>query len=183
MTSTRSVINYETAELALYHGSQVFLRGEWYLAGPCTCQRCIARALSGQDAGRYELADAYRTSLRITCVRRESFTLYSDLPQARPAPEHKTRTSQPNGYQYGADGSRMTDKRGRLMRDHGSWWFCACGAKGAGATREEARSRARGHREDEAAKHAAEFEAALSALRAKLAPPVPQEAREGRGAR
>jgi hypothetical protein len=74
-----------------------------------------------------------------------------EAPAVLPAPvEHKTRTSQPNGYQYGADGSRMSDKRGRLMHDRGSYWFCTCGEVGAGATREEARSSARRHREQTA---------------------------------
>jgi hypothetical protein len=66
-------------------------------------------------------------------------------------PAHKTRTTQPTGYVYDSGGSRRTDKRGRLMYDQGSFALCACGWKAAGATREEARWRARDHRREMAA--------------------------------
>jgi len=93
------------------------------------------------------------------------------------APEHKTRTSQPNGYNEVAPGVRRFDRRGRVMRDRSSYWSCTCGETGAGATREEARSRARAHREREAASAQAGLEAALAALRLKLKGPArPAEA-------
>ena len=66
-------------------------------------------------------------------------------------PAHKTRTTPPNGYLYDADGSRRTDKRGRLMRDPFSYAICSCGWVSGGATRQEARQRARGHRDERAA--------------------------------
>lgn len=95
-------------------------------------------------------------------------------PPAAPAPAtgHKTRTSQPSGYNEVAPGVRRFDRRGRVMHDRGSFWSCTCGTVGAGATREEARSRARQHREEEAAKANAAFEAALAGLRTKLAAPA-----------
>lgn len=155
----------ETGALALYHGSQTWMHGEWRIAGACTCQRCVARALCGKPA-RWELAGIWGRE-RITCVRRESFTLYSDLPQAEAEPEHKTRTTQPSGYLEHA-GVRSFDKRGRVMHDRFSFWRCTCGALGAGASRDEARSRARQHREREAARVQAGFDAAIADLRARL---------------
>lgn len=77
-------------------------------------------------------------------------------PGADPGPatppqvaEHKTRTSQPGGYQClpGSD-IRMSDKRGRLMRDRSSWAICTCGWVGAGRDRPDARRLARAHREE-----------------------------------
>ncbi len=77
--------------------------------------------------------------------------LPADLAALLPEdPEHKTRTTQPNGYLYDADGSRRTDTRGRLMRDPSSFAVCACGWAGAGANRTEARRVARDHRRERA---------------------------------
>lgn len=67
------------------------------------------------------------------------------VPAAAPV-EHKTRTTPPSGYVEDR-GVRRFDKRGRAMRDPFSFWSCTCGKTGAGATRAEARSRARQHRE------------------------------------
>lgn len=73
----------------------------------------------------------------------------ADVPEAV---EHKTRTTQPAGYLYADSyGTRRSDKRGRVMFDKSSWALCTCGWAAAGATREEARSRARAHREEQAA--------------------------------
>lgn len=155
----------ESGALALYHGSRTRLHGEWQITGPCACPRCAARALCGKPA-RWELTDIWGRE-RITCVRRESFTLYSGLTQAEPEPEHKTRTTQPSGYAE-RNGVRSFDKRGRVRHDRGSFWRCTCGAMGAGASRDEARSRARQHREQEAARRQAALEAAIAELRAKL---------------
>jgi hypothetical protein len=166
MTATITTAGQEAGSLVLYHGSQIWMRGEWALVGPCACERCAARLESGEEA-RWELVDIWGRD-RITCVRRESFTPYSEIPLA-PAPDaHKTRTSQPSGYACDDTGSRRSDKRGRLMYDRGSFWFCTCGEVGAGADREEARSSARRHREQEAGRERAEYEAALVGLQAKL---------------
>lgn len=72
------------------------------------------------------------------------------IPRAEPEPtrEHKTRTTPPAGYNQDADGVRRFDKRGRVMHDKSSFWICTCGEIGAGATRQEARSAARRHREE-----------------------------------
>jgi hypothetical protein len=66
--------------------------------------------------------------------------------------EHKTRTTQPSGYQClpGSD-IRMSDKRGRLRHDRSSWAICTCGWVSAGRDRPDARRRAREHREEQAA--------------------------------
>ena len=65
-------------------------------------------------------------------------------------PAHKTATTAPSGYLYDADGTRRADKRGRLMRDPGSWAKCACGWAVAEDTREQARWRVRDHRREKA---------------------------------
>jgi len=62
------------------------------------------------------------------------------------ADEHRTETTVPTGYLEDAAGARRSDKRGRLMYDRSSFALCACGWRGAGADREEARSAARRHR-------------------------------------
>jgi hypothetical protein len=142
--------------LVLYHGSHRWMHGEWQIAGPCAC------GCDHPDC--WELADIWERD-HMTCVRRESFTPY---PQ-EPAPDgHKTRTSLPSGYACDAIGARRSDKRGRLMHDRGSFWYCTCGEGGAGADRAEARGWARQHREQEAARERAEYEAGLAGLRAKL---------------
>ncbi len=69
--------------------------------------------------------------------------------EPEPAVTHKTRTTQPVGYSEDDSGCRRFDKRGRVMFDRGSFALCSCGWIGAGATREEARSAARAHRERE----------------------------------
>lgn len=149
--------------LVNYHGSQTGRHGEWQIARVCICQRCIARVLSGKPA-RWELVDT-RGRDRIKCVRRESFTPYDEMPQAEPEPEHKTRTSQPSGYVEHSPGIRAFGRRG-LMHDRFSYWFCTCGAKGGGADRAEARAAARRHREEEAAKREAAWQATIAELRA-----------------
>ncbi|HEY1668525.1 MAG TPA: hypothetical protein VGG54_22770 [Trebonia sp.] len=165
-----NVINREIAEVVLYHGSQRRSHGEWLLAGACICNPCAARVLSGGE-GRWELADV-RGPNRITCVRRESFTPYSELPQAAPAPVHKTTTTPPSGYVENGDGTRRFDKRGRVMRDRFSFARCTCGWVSGGADRAEARANARRHRDEQAALQQAETDAALAALRAKLEGPT-----------
>lgn len=74
-----------------------------------------------------------------------------ETPPAPVIVEHKTRTSQPSGYLYGADGSRRANRRGGLMRDRGSWAICSCGWVAAGDDRPGARRLARAHRAAEAA--------------------------------
>lgn len=151
-----STFTLEAGPLVLYHGSQRYMHGEWQVSGPCSCH-----------SDGWNLVDIWGRD-RIMCVRRESFTPYDEIPSADPRPEHKTRTSQPAGYQYGADGSRMTDVRGRLMYDRGSYWFCTCGEIGAGADRAEARRWARSHRDRAAANEQAGYKTAIAALRARL---------------
>ena len=153
MTDTLTI---EAGSLVLYHGSQRHMHGEWQIVGPCACH-----------PDGWDLADIWERD-RIACVRRESFTPYSEIPAAPTPAAHKTHTSQPSGYVQDADGTRHSDKRGRLMYDRSSYWFCTCGAKGFGADREEARMWARSHREQEAAREQAEYETALAALRAKF---------------
>ncbi|HZR50158.1 MAG TPA: hypothetical protein VFB06_11620 [Streptosporangiaceae bacterium] len=68
--------------------------------------------------------------------------------ESGPPVVHKTRTTQPAGYVQDDAGIRRFDKRGRVMYDRGSFALCSCGWVAAGATREEARSSARAHRQE-----------------------------------
>lgn len=64
------------------------------------------------------------------------------------ADRHRTETSQPTGYLYDAFGCRRSNKRGTLMRDPSSWARCSCDWFAAGYDRDDARWKARQHREE-----------------------------------
>jgi hypothetical protein len=97
------------------------------------------------DCGEDLPADRYLASFHV-CG--------DNAPQKEVAPvvEHKTRTTPPTGYVQDEDGVRRFHQRGRVMFDKSSFAICTCGWMAAGATREEARWRARAHREEQAAK-------------------------------
>lgn len=104
------------------------------------------------DCGADLPADGYEALFHV-CGEPSENAAEAGAPEAV---EHKTRTTEPSGYQClpGSD-IRMSDKRGRLRYDRSSWAICTCGWVGGGRDRAEARRRARKHREEQAALNAA----------------------------